>query len=111
MSTNGSRLGRRARWLLPLLVAAVAVSVYAGTLGHGFVFDDHQLIEDNERLAEPGYASYLLFKTRLWRPVTVNLLKFIRLAIGPESPIEQAAIARLHRAGLMKDGEVVRRNS
>jgi uncharacterized protein (DUF2236 family) len=46
---------------------------------------------------------------RILRPVTVNLLKFIRLAIGPESPIEEAAIARLHRAGLMKDGEVVRR--
>lgn len=43
------------------------------------------------------------------RPVSVNLLKFIRLAIGPESPIEEAAIKRLHRAGLMKDGEVVSR--
>jgi uncharacterized protein (DUF2236 family) len=46
---------------------------------------------------------------RVIRPVTVNLLKFIRLAIGPESPIEEAAIARLHRAGLMKDGEVIAR--
>ena len=48
---------------------------------------------------------------RLWRPVTTTLLKFIRLAIGPESPVEEAAIARLHRAGLMKDGKVIRRNS
>ena len=48
---------------------------------------------------------------RLWRPVTVRLLKFIRLAIGPESPIEEAAIARLHRAGLMKNGKVIRRSS
>jgi len=45
---------------------------------------------------------------RFIRPVTVYLLKFIRLAIGPESPIEEAAIERLHRAGLMQDGKVVR---
>jgi hypothetical protein len=53
-----------------------------------------------------GYPSL-----RIIRPITVNLLKFIRLAIGPESPIEEAAIARLHRAGQMKDGEVVARSS
>jgi uncharacterized protein (DUF2236 family) len=46
---------------------------------------------------------------RIIRPITRNLLKFIRLAIGPESPIEEAAIERLHRAGQMKDGKVVRR--
>ena len=42
------------------------------------------------------------------QPVTTNLLKFIRFAIGPESPIEEASIARLHRAGVMKDGKVLR---
>ena len=45
---------------------------------------------------------------RVMQPLTVNLLKLIRLAIGPESPIEEAAIARLHRSGQMKDGAVVR---
>ena len=45
---------------------------------------------------------------RVMRPVTRGLLRAILLAIGTESPIEEAAIARLHRAGLMKDGEVVR---
>ncbi|WP_411826258.1 oxygenase MpaB family protein [Luteolibacter sp. AS25] len=43
------------------------------------------------------------------KPVTTNLLKFIRFAIGPESPIEEAAIARLHRAGVMKEGEIILR--
>lgn len=47
---------------------------------------------------------------RIMKPVTTNLLKFIRLAIGPESPIEEAAIERLHRAGMMRDGQVVRRH-
>ncbi|MGJ8660899.1 MAG: oxygenase MpaB family protein [Bacteroidota bacterium] len=45
---------------------------------------------------------------KIIRPVTVNLLLLIKLGIGPESPIEEAAIARLHRAGLMKDGKVLR---
>lgn len=46
---------------------------------------------------------------RIMRPVTRGLLRLIKLSIGPESPIEEAAIARLHRAGLMKDGKVIRR--
>ncbi len=45
---------------------------------------------------------------RIIRPITVNLLRLIRVAIGPETPIEEAAIERLHRAGLMKDGKVIR---
>ena len=40
------------------------------------------------------------------RPVTTRLLKFIRFAIGPESPIEDAAIARLRRSGVALDPEV-----
>jgi len=39
----------------------------------------------------------------LWllRPVTTNLLSFMRFAIGPDSPIEDAAIDRLKRAGVI----------
>ena len=43
----------------------------------------------------------------IYQPVTTNLLRFIRFAIGPESPIEEAAIERLHRAGVMAGGKVV----
>ncbi len=41
----------------------------------------------------------------LWflRPVTTSLLSFMRFAIGPESPIEDAALARLRRAGAITD--------
>jgi hypothetical protein len=35
------------------------------------------------------------------QPLTRGVLKFIRLAIGPESPIEDGAIARLHRIGAL----------
>lgn len=39
----------------------------------------------------------------LWllRPITTSLLRVMRLAIGPESPIEDAAKARLKRAGVL----------
>lgn len=46
---------------------------------------------------------------RFIKPITRGLLGLMRVAIGPESPIEEAAIQRLHRAGQMKDGKVVRR--
>lgn len=40
----------------------------------------------------------------LWltRPLTTNLLRVMRWAIGPESPIEDAAVERLKRAGLLE---------
>ncbi len=41
------------------------------------------------------------------RPLTTGVLKLMRFAIGPDSAIEDAAILRLHRAGLMVDGRVI----
>lgn len=38
----------------------------------------------------------------LMRPLVTNLLAFMRFAIGPDSPIEDAAIARLKRLGAIK---------
>jgi uncharacterized protein (DUF2236 family) len=39
----------------------------------------------------------------LWflRPLVTNLLRFMRFAIGPDSPIEDAALRRLERAGII----------
>ena len=45
-----------------------------------------------------GLRSYPLW---LLKPITTNLLRFMRFAIGPDSPIEDAAIARLIRAGVI----------
>lgn len=39
----------------------------------------------------------------LLRPVVTNLLGFLRFAIGPDSPIEDAALARLRRLGAISD--------
>ena len=51
---------------------------------------------------EPEYRRMIgISSAPLWllKPVTKNLLRFMRFAIGPESPIEQAALDRLARAG------------
>ena len=44
-----------------------------------------------ERIGLKGYPLWLL------RPITRNLLRIMRFAIGPESPIEDAAVARIQR--------------
>jgi uncharacterized protein (DUF2236 family) len=41
---------------------------------------------------------------RLLQPVTTSFLKLLRFAIGPGGPLEDAAIARLRRAGLVQEG-------
>lgn len=46
----------------------------------------------------------------LIRPVTRRLLQLMRFAIGPDNPISDAAVARLHRIGVMAGGKVVARN-
>jgi uncharacterized protein (DUF2236 family) len=51
-----------------------------------------------------GYRAMIGVKSPpLWLigPVTRVFLKLLRLAIGPHSPLEEAAIARLRRAGLV----------
>lgn len=53
---------------------------------------------------EPRFQKLLgLNPPPLWllRPVTTSLLSLMRFAIGPESPIEDAAIDRLKRAGVL----------
>ena len=37
------------------------------------------------------------------QPLTRATLRFIRLAIGPESPIEDGAVDRLKRIGVLAD--------
>jgi hypothetical protein len=50
----------------------------------------------------PEFRELLGLKAKpkwLIQPLTKGVLKFMRLAIGPESPIEDGAIARLKRIG------------
>jgi len=51
-----------------------------------------------------GLRSYPL---EILRPLTTGVLQLMRLAIGPDSVFEDAAIQRLHRAGLMVNGKIV----
>lgn len=52
-------------------------------------------VEYREMLGEKGVSLKMI------RPVTRNLLVLMRVAIGPESHLEEAAIARLERAGVI----------
>lgn len=52
----------------------------------------------------PDFQEMLGFQTlpkRVIQPLTRGLLKTIRVAIGPDSPLEEAGIQRLKRAGLV----------
>jgi uncharacterized protein (DUF2236 family) len=51
-----------------------------------------------------GLRSYPL---EILRPLTTGVLQLMRFAIGPDSVFEDAAIQRLHRAGLMVNGKIV----
>jgi protein O-mannosyl-transferase len=56
-------LRRLAAWPgAPFVVGALAFAVYAGTLGHGFVYDDGRQILDNPWIWNPGEWKYLLTK-------------------------------------------------
>lgn len=56
----------------------------------------------------PGYRRMIGLRALppgLLRPVTTGFLKLLRVAIGPGSPIEEAAVARLRRCGCLDGGE------
>jgi len=53
----------RARWVVPAL--ALAAATYAGTLDHGFVWDDHELIEQGRLIRDTDNAGRL-FTTDFW---------------------------------------------
>jgi len=61
----------------PLIVAALAFVVYAGTLGHGFVYDDGRQIVDNPWIWNPGEWSNLVTKP-VWAFLDVNATNFYR---------------------------------
>ena len=72
---------------LPLMAKPVYALLFHSALA--------SLPEDYRRMI--GIRSWSLWFTR---PVTTTLLRIMRLSIGPESPIEDAAKARLKRAGV-----------
>ncbi len=65
----------------------------------------YRLLFDAAVLSLPEeFRSMLGLKAKprwLIQPTTRGVLRFIRLAIGPESPIEDGAIARLERIGIL----------
>lgn len=86
------------RWLRRPPLPAVARPVYAW------------LFQAALASLPEGYRSLIGIRSAplgLLRPPTTALLKVLRVAIGPDSPIEDAALARLRRAGWSAHGGAV----
>ncbi|MCF8528863.1 MAG: DUF2236 domain-containing protein [Aquiluna sp.] len=77
------------RWIKNAPLPALAKPVYA-LLFHSALASLPKSYQ--ERIGLRSYPLWIL------RPVTTNLLRFMRLAIGPESPIEDEARKRIQRA-------------
>ncbi|MCH2170403.1 DUF1736 domain-containing protein [Myxococcota bacterium] len=83
----------RLETVVPLLLAGFAGALYAGTLGHGFSFDDVPLIERNPLLRSLGTLPELLAsdyrapesESGLYRPV-VMLSYAVNYAVGGLDP-------------------------
>jgi hypothetical protein len=98
---------RIARLLPVVAVAGVAAGLYAGGLSNGFVFDDHQLVEANPLVAEPGhlrevFASHYWHPLRsrgyLYRPLTILSLRLDHLLGGGRPVLFHATNLLLHAA-------------
>lgn len=86
------------QWLKKPPLPAVARMVYALLFQAAVA----SLPEDYQRM-----LGFKALPMRVIRPATLGVFQCLRWTIGTDSPIEEAAIARLHRAGVMVDGKVV----
>ena len=100
------------RWILPALPLALALSVYAPTLGFELVYDDHDAIEANTAVVDadlvalmttpfwgPGEAD----RVATWRPLTSASFAVDRrvgLALANGASPERAIAAALHAGNL-----------
>lgn len=86
------RHGLAARWLPPLIIALLVVAVYAPTLRHAFVYDDHSYIRTNPAVITPTPTNVFADtyppgrpEHRLYRPLlTLSYAADAALARSPE---------------------------
>lgn len=104
---NTPRAGRRF-WKHPALWSALAaIALYLPTLRYGFVWDDHDLIENNRMLSAPGGLGQLLrsdfwagshLHSGFWRPlISLSYWLDIRLFSGAASGFHAMNVA-MHAA-------------
>jgi hypothetical protein len=87
--------------VLLVLVAAAATASYLGTLGHGFVYDDHRFVEGNPRLGfsdafDPAAATADGGDAGMWRPVRALSFALDRALLGPGPAGMHLSSALLH---------------
>jgi protein O-mannosyl-transferase len=65
------------------LIVLLGLLIYINTLGHGFVFDDHSLIEERSIIQNPSWISVKNVVLNNYRPVRDLALMFISATMGP----------------------------
>jgi len=58
--------------LLPLILIALSLGLYANTLSHEFVWDDHYFIDENSKLEDPNFIRSA-FTQDLWQNTDLNM--------------------------------------
>jgi protein O-mannosyl-transferase len=84
------------KWTLALIIAAIAILLYANTLNHGYVLDDYSVIKEN-RLTKQGWGAfpevfkksfrygYITTQDELYRPLPKATFA-AEWAIAPDAP-------------------------
>ena len=89
-----------------MAVAAAAVAAWAGTLSHGFVYDDHRFVEDNAHLDAVASAPWTAFdpatttaegpEPGMWRPLRTLSFALDRALFGADPSGAHLAQVLLH---------------
>ena len=94
--------------VLLVLVAASAVAAFLGTVGHGFVYDDHRFVAANPRVGfsdafDPAATTADGGEPGMWRPVRALSFALDRALLGPGPAGLHLSSALLHgvAAGLV----------
>ncbi len=87
--------------VLMVLVAAAAAASYLGTIGHGFVYDDHRFLEGNPRLGfadafDPAAQTADGGDAGMWRPLRALSFALDRAVLGPGPAGMHLSSALLH---------------
>jgi tetratricopeptide (TPR) repeat protein len=105
-----ARAALSSAWIHVALVAVAAIAVGAGTIGHGFVFDDHLLLDGNGPVIRGEAPVSSVFTRRYWggadeaspnelyRPVTILSLALNARILGEGPAGFHAVNIALHAA-------------
>jgi hypothetical protein len=103
------------RWIAPLLAAALAIALYAHTLGGTWIYDDLFHAHDDPRLTQPGTWTQFLTEgylpegvDHLWRPL-ISLSYAVQIKLSDRAWPFHLVNILLHAAASALVAELARR--